>query len=188
MSLSAFRSSMLDCEINRNNKLIATYKGLISDSKDYNLISFEYSQDIDIQVGDDIYCPLKRKHYIVTNVEISTFNGKIHSIDAYFENSFNKTNQNITFNTYNPNNSIIGNQQFATLNINDSFKVLDDLINNNGGTDKLALYELSETLKSELSSNIINRAKLAKFSNLISKHSWLALAISQIIAAWIQRG
>ncbi len=188
MSLSAFRSSMLDCEINRNNILIATYKGLISDSKDYNLISFDYRKDIDIQVGDDIYCPLKKKHYIITNVEISTFNGKIHSIDAYFENSFNKTNQNIVFNTYNPSNSIIGNQQYATLNINESFKALDDLINDNGGTDKSALYELLETLKSELSSDIINRSKLAKFGDLIAKHSWLALAITQIFAAWIQRG
>lgn len=188
MSLSAFRSSMLDCEIIRNKIKIATYKGLISDTKDYNMISFEPNSNVDIQIGDDIYCPLKKKHYIITNVETTTFMGQIHSIDAYFENSFKQSISNITFNTYNPSNSIIGNQQNVILNITESFNNLDKLIDNNGNEDKSRLNELSSVLKSELSSNQINKTKFSKFSDLIAKHSWLPLAISQIIAAWIQRG
>lgn len=189
MSLSAFRSSMLDCEIFRNGVKIATYRGLVNDTKDYNVIKFEPDSNIDIQIGDDIYCPLKKKHYIITNVEISTFLGKTHSIDAYFENSFQKSTSNITFNTYNPNNSVIGTQQNVVLNISDCFNNLQKQIEQNGNEDKEQLQELFETLKSETSSNQISKSAFTKFNDLLIKHGpWLVPAISQIIAAWVQRG
>lgn len=185
---NAFHNSMLDCEIIRNNTKIATYKGLINDTKDYNMICFEPNPEPNIKIGDDIYCPMKKKHYLVTNIDINTFNGQPHSFDVYFENNFSKPISTVTFNTYNPTSSIIGNQQYATLNITESFNNLDNLINSNGGEDKTRLNELSSILKFELSSNQINRTKLSQYSDLIAKHSWLFMAITQIIAAWIQRG
>ena len=125
---------------------------------------------------------------MITNVEIRTISGKPHSFDAYFENNFTRTISNMTFNTYNPNNSIIGTQQNAVINITDSFDNLDKLIQNQGGKDIERLNELSSTLKSELLGNQIDKSKLSKFGDLIAKHSWLVMAISQIIAAWLQRG
>lgn len=186
--LNAFRDSMLDCEIYRTGTKLGTYKGLVDDTKEYNVIRFEPNSNVDVQVGDDIFVPIKNKHYLITNVEISTFCGERHSIDAYFDNSFTKPTTNMTFNTYNPNNSIIGTQANANININESFNNLDNLINQYGNDDKVSLNELVNTLKSELDNNQINKNKFSKFSDLIAKHSWLPLAISQIIAAWIQRG
>ena len=188
MNLNAFRGSMLDCEIIRNGITISTHKGLIFDTKDHNVIKFEPNSNIDIQIGDDIYCPLKDKHYIIINKEISTFRGQVYSINAYFENNFTKPISNTTFNTYNPTNSIIGNQQIATINITESFKNLNDMIAKYGNEDKPYLNELVDILKSELNNNQINKSKLSKFSELIAKHSWLPLCISQIIAAWLQKG
>lgn len=175
MSLSAFRSSMLECEVYRNGVKIASHKGLISDSKDYNVISFEPNVD-DIQVGDDIYCPMKKKHYIITNTDIKTFHGKLHSFDAYFENNFTKPTQNMTFNTYNPNNSVIGTQQNVTLNINDCFNNLQKQIEQQPFEDKEQLYELLNLLKSETSNNQINNSVFSKFKDLFNKHAiWLSL-------------
>ena len=71
MSLNAFRNSMIDCEIIRNRVKIATIKGLISDSKDYNFISFDLGANV--QIGDDIFVPIKNKHYIITYTDIATF-------------------------------------------------------------------------------------------------------------------
>lgn len=189
MSLSAFRSSMLECEVFRNGTKVASYKGLISDSKDYNLISFELNPEPDIQIGDDIYCPIKRKHYIITNVDIKTFHGQPHSFDAYFENNFNKSMPTVTFNTYNPNNSVIGTQQNVVLNISDCFNNLQKQINEYGNEDKEKLQELLEILKTQTSNEELSKSKFTKFSDLIAKHSqWLAPAISQVLVAWIQRG
>lgn len=182
---SQWRSVMVDCEIFRNSVKIATYKGMINDSKEHNYISFD--PDVDVQINDDIFCPLKNKHYIITNTDIALLGGKQHRLDAYFDNNFTQTHTTTVFNTYNPNNSIIGSQQTATINISNSFNNLDKLINNNGGTDKEELFELKTILKQQLDSNQLNKNSLSKFSDLIAKHSWLVSAISQIIAAWIQR-
>lgn len=189
MSLSSFRRSMLDCEIYRNGVKIETYKGLVNDTKEYNMISFEPNPEPNIEIGDDIYCPVKRKHYIITNVDIRTFQGRPHSFDAYFENNFVKPISTTTFNTYNPTNSIIGNQQNAVLNINDCINNLHKQIEQNGNEDKEQLQELLDALKSETSNNQINKSAFAKFNGLLVKHGpWLIPSISQLIAAWIQRG
>lgn len=188
MSLSAFRSSMLECEVYRNGIKITSHKGLISDSKDYNVISFEPDVD-DIQVGDDIYCPIKKKHYMIVSTDIKTFHGQPHSFDAYFENNFTKPTQNLTFNTYNPNNSVIGTQQNVTLNINDCFNNLQMQIEQQSFEDKEQLYELLDVLKAETSTNQISNSAFTKFKSLFAKHApWLVPSITQIIAAWIQRG
>lgn len=183
---SQWRQVMVDCDIFRNNIKVATYKGMINDSKECNFISFD--PDVDVQVNDNVFCPLKNKHYIITSTDIALFNGKQHRLDAFFDNNFTPKQATTVFNTYNPNNSIIGSQQTATINIYDSFNNLDKLINDYGATDKEKLFELKDTLKQQLESNQLNKSSLSKFSDLIAKHSWLALAISQIIAAWIQRG
>lgn len=182
---SQWANAMVDCDVIRNNVKIATCKGLINDTKDHNFISFD--ADADIQVGDDIYCPIKRKHYIITNTDIALFCGKEHRLDAFFESNFSKP-QTTIFNTYNPNNSIIGNQQNATININEAFDNLNNMINQYGNNDKIKLFELSNSLKSELNKNQINKSSFQKFSDLIAKHSWLPLAIAQVIGSWIQRG
>lgn len=188
MNLNAFRDSMLECEIYRNGVKVATHDALINDSKDYNFLSFEL--DADIQVGDDIYCPLKRKHYIINNVDIAIVRGTPHRIDAYFESNLNLNKQaSVVYNTYNPQNSVIGNQQNVVLNINDCFNNLQSQIDQLGNEDKSELHELLELLKGEVSKPQINKSIFSKFNNLIIKHStWLIPAISQIICAWIQRG
>lgn len=183
---SGFRCSLVECEIYRNGQLVNTVDGLVNDNETYNTISFD--PDTDIQVNDDIFCPLKNKHYIITNTNTVLFGGKPYKLDAYFKNNFSSKTNSTIFNTYNPTNSIIGNQQNVTISINESFNNLDKLINNNGGEDITRLNELSSTLKSELSGNQISKTKLSKFSDLIAKHSWLPIAISQIIAGWIQQG
>lgn len=189
MSLRAFHSSMLDCEIIRNGVKIATHKGLVNDSKDFNYISFEPNSGVDIQIGDDIYCPLKDKHYIIINKDISTFHGQPHSIDAYFENNFTKPISNTTFNTYNPSYSVIGTQQNVSLNISDSFNNLQKQISEFGNEDREQLQELLNTLKSETTNNQLHKSVFSRFGTLIAKHgSWLMPAISQIITAWIQQG
>jgi len=184
---SSFRSAMVDCEIYRHGIKVATYKGLINDSKDYNCISFDCKTDI--QIGDDIYCPLKNKHYIITTTDIKLFSGKPHRLDAYFENNFSKPMANAIFNTYNPSYSIIGTQQNVSLNITDSFNNLQKQISEFGNEDQEKLQELLNVLKSETTSNEIHKSAFSKFNDLITKHgSWLIPSISQIIVAWIQRG
>lgn len=184
---SAFKRAMTDCEVIRNGSSINTYLGLISDSKEHNVINFE--PEADVQVGDDIYCPLKKKHYIITNTDITIIDGKPFKLSAYFDNNFVKPNTTNVFNTYNPTNSVIGNQQNVTLNISDCFNNLQRQIEQQPLEDKAQLYELLNLLKSETSNNQINNSVFSKFKDLFNKHAnWLIPSVAQIIAAWIQRG
>ena len=181
----SFKRNMIECEINRNGIKINNVLGLVSDSKEYNCISFD--PEVDVQINDDIYCPIKKKHYIIINTDIKTLQGKPHRLEAYFENNFTRPSETTIFNTYNPNNSIIGNQQNAVININDCFNNLDNLINQNGNEDIDRLNELSSILKEETKNQKFDKSKLSKFGDLITKYSWVAASITQIIAAWIQR-
>ena len=184
-SLKAFRHEMLDCEISRNNNYIGTYKGLISDDEKYHFISFDIGPEI--LPGDDIFCPLKNKHYIVTNADIVVIHGKQDRLDVYFQSEFIKPKTTNVFNTYNPNSSIIGNQTNATINNGFNFEDFSRMINLYGSNDKDRLNELLSSLEECLKNDDFSKSKLKKFSDLISKHSWLPLAISQLLAAWIQR-
>lgn len=181
----SFKHAMLDCEIYRNGVKIANLPGLISDSKEYNCISFDPS--VDIQIGDDIYCPIKKKHYLINNVDIKTFQGKANRLEAYFENNFSNSSQTNIFNTYNPSNSIIGSQQNAIINVNDSFNNLENLIKKAEIEDVVKLNELYSIIKEEIKNDTVSKSKLSNFGDLLCKYSWLAPAISQIITAWIQK-
>ena len=184
--LHSFKRAMLDCEIFRNGEKIANQLGLVNDNKEYNYIAFD--PNIDIQIGDEIYCPIKKKHYLVNYIDIKTFNGKAHRLEAYFDNNYINSSQTTIFNTYNPNNTIIGNQDNAVINIRDSFNHLENLIKQNENEDTIRLNELYSILKEEIQNNNLSKSKLSKFGDLLCKYSWLAPAISQIIVEWIKKG
>ena len=92
------------------------------------------------------------------------------------------------YNISNPQNSIIGNQEFATIN-NKSFNIdeLKKLIELYGDNDKAKLYQLTSELEKAIHNDNIKKGMLSRFSDLIAKHSWLPLAIAQILSAFITK-
>ena len=185
--LNHFRDRMVDFQLFRNSTLITTLKGLKNIEANTNKKIIQFKPGTDIQIGD-ILVNSNIKHYVI-DIDVQSWLGTVDSIKAYYQTTppVEQNSNSTVFNIGTASNSIIGNQQQAILN-NSSFDINDlkQLIELYGGNDKEELYELSSQLQQLLNKDDFHKSKLSKFSDLISKHSWLPLAIAQIISAFIQ--
>jgi len=184
--LNHFKNQMVEFEIYRNSKLISTTKGLKNSYQ--GKVFVEFFPDVDVQTGDIL--KLSNISFYVISTDIQTWMGEVSAIKAYYQTTppVEQPTNSTTFNIGSANNSIIGNQQQAILN-NSNFSIdnLKQLIELYGGNDKQQLYELSSQLQTLIEKDNFHKGKLAKFGNLIAKHSWLPTAIAQILSAFIQK-
>lgn len=186
--LNHFKNQMIDFEIYRNSALIDTVKGLKNTEKGSNKKFIGFFPDVDIQIGDFLMVPNTSIKYSIIDVDTSTYMGEIYQLKAYYQTAPAEAKQpSVTFNVNSSPNSIFGTQASAIIN-NPSFNIsdFDSLIESNGGTDKKELYQLSSQLQELLEKDEFHKSKLSKFSDLIAKHSWLPLAIAQVISAYLQ--
>lgn len=186
--LNHFKNQMIDFEIYRNSALIDTVKGLKNTEKGSNKKFIGFFPDVDIQIGDFLMVPNTNIKYSIIDVDTSTYMGEIYQLKAYYQTAPAEAKQpSVTFNVNSSPNSIFGTQASAIMN-NPTFSIsdFDSLIESNGGTDKKELYQLSSQLQELLEKDEFHKSKLSKFSDLIAKHSWLPLAIAQVISAYLQ--
>lgn len=185
--LSHFRNNIIDFQLFRNSKLITTLKGLKNVESNTNKKLVQFEPETDIRIGD-VLVNSNIKYYII-DIDTQSWMGKIDSIKAYYQTTppIEQQPSSTVYHIGTASNSIIGNQQQAILN-NYSFGIDDlrQLIELYGGNDKEKLYELSSQLQQLLDKDDFHKSKLSKFSDLFSKHSWLPLAVAQIISAFIQ--
>lgn len=181
-----FRHRMIDFELYRNSQLVNTVKGLKNSYQGKKYI--EFFPDTDIKVGDVLVN--SNFNYYIVDLDSQTWMGEVSSIQAFYQTTPVQDAQTTStiFNINNASNSIIGNQQSAIIN-NSTFDIsqLTDLIELYGANDKQQLYELTDLLKQLLEKDDFSKSKLSKFSDLIAKHSWLPLAIAQIIAGYLSK-
>lgn len=191
--LDNFKEHMITFNLIRNNDLITSVKGLPNTEKNTNRKYIALYPETDIQVNDILINDTTNIKYVILDLDVSSYRGNIFQKKAYYQTSTYRQSQNNTSNTYhyninNPQNAIIGNQEFATISnssINfDEFKKLIELY---GKDDKPQLYHLSYELEKAIQNDNIKKGMLSHFSDLISKHSWLPLAIAQIISAFITK-
>lgn len=186
--LNHFISQMIEFQIYRNSVLIDTVKGLKNTEKGSNKKFIGFFPDVDIQIGDFLIVPNTSIKYSIIDVDTSTYMGEIYQLKAYYQTAPAEAKQpSVTFNVNSSPNSIFGTQASAIMN-NPTFSIsdFDSLIESNGGTDKKELYQLSSQLQELLEKDEFHKSKLSKFSDLIAKHSWLPLAIAQVISAYLQ--
>ena len=186
--LNHFISQMIEFQIYRNSVLIDTVKGLKNTEKGSNKKFIGFFPDVDIQIGDFLMVPNTSIKYSIIDVDTSTYMGEIYQLKASYQTAPAEAKQpSVTFNVNSSPNSIFGTQASAIIN-NPSFNIsdFDSLIESNGGTDKKELYQLSSQLQELLEKDEFHKSKLSKFSDLIAKHSWLPLAIAQVISAYLQ--
>lgn len=186
--LNSFKRQMIDFQIYRNSALIDTVKGLKNTEKGSNKKFIGFFPDVDIQIGDFLMIPNTSVKYSIIDIDTSTYMGEIYQLKAYYQTAPAEAKQpSVTFNVNSSPNSIFGTQASAIIN-NPSFSIndLDSLIESNGGADKKELYQLSSQLQELLEKDEFHKSKLSKFSDLIAKHSWLPLAIAQVISAYLQ--
>lgn len=184
--LKHFEDRMINFELYRNSNFISTIKGLKNSYQGRKYI--EFFPDVDIKIGDILIN--SNINYYVIEIDTQTWMGNISSIQAFYQTTpIQEIQPNSTiYNINNASNAIIGNQQSAIIN-NSNFDInqLKDLIELYGANDKEQLYELTDLLKQSLEKDDFKKSKLSKFSDLIAKHSWLPLAIAQVVASFLSQ-
>lgn len=190
--LKAFESRMINVNIIRDNQLVSTIKGLKNTTKNGDRKMFNFFPDVDVTVGDIIEIPNTSFRYHVIEVEPKTWNGQISGLDAFYitaEEYVEKNKQPEKQTVYNigqASNSIIGNQQNATINNGIDINEFRRLIETNGGTDKESLNKMADMLQTIIDNNMpVSKGTLSKFSDLIAKHSWVFTCATQILIKWL---
>lgn len=187
--LNSFKRNMIDFEIYRNSNLMSIAKGLKNTEKGSNKKYIGFFPEADVQIGDVLIIPNTNIKYFIVDVDTSTYMGEVFQLKAYYQTTNKESTQatSIVFNVTDSPNSIIGTQMSAIIN-NPTFGITDfnKLIDTYGGDDKKELYVLSSQLKELINQDNFHKSKLSKFSDLIAKHSWLPLAIAQLLSAYLQ--
>lgn len=180
-----FKSSMIEFDQYRNSQYIQKIKGLKNTETNTNKKYIGIEPPIDIQIGDTLI-NTNIKYYIV-DIDTASWLGKVDEIKAYYQTTPPKEQQasSTVYNIGTAQNTIIGNQKNATINNASSIDDLKQLIELYGQNDKQQLNELVTLLKDSLDKDEFHKSKLSKFGDLLAKHSWLPLAISQIIAGYL---
>lgn len=185
--LHRFADRMINFDVYRNSKLIYTVPGLKNIETNTNKKMVEFFPEVKIQIGDVLVN--SGINYYIVDIDTQTWMGQVSAIKAYYQTTPPVEHQSTStvFNISNAQNSIIGNQQSAIIN-NSSFNIEDlkEMIELYGANDKQQLYELTSLLEQTLQKDDFHKGKLSKFSDLIAKHSWLPLAIAQVISAFLQ--
>ena len=187
--LKAFKRNMLEYKIYRNSELISSAKGLPNTEQTTAKKFIGFFPDANIQVGDVLCIENSSIKYFIVDIDTSSYQGQIFQIKAYYQTTapVNSSPSSTVYNINTATNSIIGSQESAIIN-NSTFSIddLKQLIELNGSEDKQKLYELTSLLQQSLQNDDFHKSKLSKFSDLVAKHSWLPLAIAQIIAGYLQ--
>ena len=177
--LKAARSRANDLIIIRNGKEVGTVKGFVC-GKDYpNTI--QTLEPTEIYDGDIL--KLLNKEYLIVDAQ-----PKIHeNVLCYYMAKFKSESENSNISNGTVHNSIVGNQQNAVMNFENSITNLRDIVSQKS-EDKEQLEKFANYLAALLENNDkIEKSNFEKFSDLLAKHSDVALAIGNTIFQWIIR-
>ena len=181
--LKAARSRANDLIIIRNGKEVGTVKGFVC-GKDYpNTI--QTLEPTEIYDGDIL--KLLNKEYLIVDAQPKIHENVLCYYMAKFKSESENSNISNTFNIGTVHNSIVGNQQNAVMNFENSITNLRD-IDSQKSEDKEQLEKFANYLEALLENNDkIEKSNFEKFSDLLAKHSDIALAIGNTIFQWIIR-
>lgn len=169
--------------VERNGSIIGNVHGFFC-GKDYPS-TIQFVEKTDIKNGDWIIDSITGQRYYAKDVRPIIMNGEPCEwmIEYQTEIDFaapSQANRHTTINIHSVSgNSVIGNQENVVMNIGNSLNDIERLLSSLPLSDQPEAKELLDTLKStsESAHPILVEGALAKFSNLLKKHTDLLTAV-----------
>lgn len=179
-----------DFSIERNNSVISTTKGFFCD-KDYpNTI--QLASTANIKENDWIIHKGTNRRYFVKNVTpISSSNQILAWMAEYLsESEYNKSVSEKDKATFSIGaiygSAIVGNYNNATINNGYNLSEIRSLISSKPIEDQNELNKLIDRVEIITEDNQpVSEGTLAKFSDLLAKHSDIAIALGSSIMSWL---
>ncbi|MBU5256817.1 hypothetical protein [Tissierella praeacuta] len=179
-----------DFSIERNNLIISTTKGFFC-GKDYpNTIQLDGNADVS---ENDwlIHVPTNKKYFVKNVQAISKSNQVLAWMAEYLSESEYKKSiskkDNSTFSIgaiY--GSAIVGNYNNATINNGYSLSEIRSLVSSKPADEQEELNKLIDRIEIITEDNQpVSKGTLAKFSDLLAKHSDITIAIGNALMGWL---
>lgn len=182
-ALEVHKKNANDFEIFRDGQSVGFVKAFVCSSKYPNTI--QTLEATEIYDGDIL--KFLTKNYVIVDAKPVAHGNEL----LYFMLKYATTEQsnipkhhsethNYNFNAPISGTNVIGSHDF-TLNVDNSIKNIQDIINNKT-VDKEALQELLDEIKETSENNTpLTKGIFSKFSDLLAKHSDIAIAIGTFL-------
>ena len=187
---SQIRKMCDDFTVERDNKASHVVKGFFC-GKDYP-DTIQLLSDADIKQNDWLTHGITQERYFIDSVKPLSHGNQILGWMAKYlsENTYNQKQSQTTPYSINigsiHGSAIIGNQQTATINNGYNLDAIKDLIATKPAEDQELLNQLIERVKIVTEDNQpISRGFFAKFSDVLEKHSDVAIALGSSIVNWL---
>lgn len=142
----------------------------------------DYENHVNLVSGDWIINSSGQRLFITQTFNLSQYYKSSNYITEY---EYNLRNQNSTVYNINANsidNSIIGNQSNAVININTQLDKIKSDIENSSSTDKEELLKIVKLLEEIISKQEpVKKGFLYKFSEVLQRNSWITGSIASLL-------
>lgn len=171
-----------DFEIARDGKK-STVKGVKNSQKATNRKYIQFYPGTDVKAGDVLIRKLSGDEWLVVEIDHQAIQGKLFSVNAYYQTSFEREKpsvQSVSYTFNNSSNIIAGSQAAATMNVN--IGEIEAAIEKHGGTDKAELLAMVMEIKEAFEKqDTLSKGSLARFSETLEKHSWITGSLIQLL-------
>lgn len=188
MPVAPFKNMSELFTIIRNNKVIADkVYGFFCSSKYPNSIQTLEFSDI---IEGDILVHNKKNYHVIDVKPLGMTDGAILKYETDYQRAHKRSNATNIFNIGTINgNSIIGSQENISISIDQSINSISNLIDNDKNIsmeEKEAFRKMLHLLETNLSNDIpMQKGLLSKFSNVLHKHQHIAIAVMQMLFAFV---
>lgn len=173
-----------DFEIARGEERYSV-KGVRNTQKSTNRKYIQFYPGTDVKAGDILIRKISGDEWLVVDIDHQTFQGKLFSINAYYQTSFEREKQSVQSVSYTFNSSsniIAGSQTNAVMNIN--IGEIEAEIERNGGDDKAELLAMViEIMEAFEKQNTLSKGSFARFSETLERHSWITGSLVQLLGS-----
>jgi hypothetical protein len=162
-----------------------TVKGARNRQTATNRRYIQFYPGTDVKEGDILIRKVSGDEWLVVEVDHQTIQGKLFSVDAFYQTSFEReksSTPSVSYTFHNSSNIIAGSQTTATMNIN--IGEIEKEIEEKGGSDKEELLAMVREIKDLFENqDQVNKGSLAKFSETLEKHSWITGSLIQLLGS-----
>ena len=172
--------------VKRNGVIVSTTKGFLT-GKDYPN-GIQLLSTSDIEINDVLIQDVTGMSYVISSIHPLTRSNEILGYIAYYKNDNVNTNtQTFQYNIGSIQGSaVVGNQQNVTLNIGNSIDDIKSLISEKPLEDQEELNTLLQRFENVIEDNQpVSKGFFAKFSDVLHKHSDIAIALGENLINWL---
>ncbi len=178
----------INFKILRSDVVVSELSGIFHTEEKTGKKYVGFLPNSDVKIGDCLINPSEEKFY-VTDTQTFYFKQNPCYLSAYYkteaEHNSSENSSNTVFNIGAVSNSVIGNNNVATMNCQ---QLLSDIKNQASSIEenKEEIQEIISLLRMIVENKIpVQKGLFSRFADVLAKHSWLTSSITNVILTYL---